>query len=292
MSPQFAVVTVTYSPGDHLHRFIDTLAVASSEKPQVILADNGSTDGVPEAVAEANANVRLVRTGGNIGYGGAVNRAVAEIDADIEFVVVVNPDIEWCTDAIDKLLEAAQRWPRAGSLGPLIHETDGTVYPSAREVPGLLDGVGHALLGTVWPANPWTRKYRQENQQPSERAVGWLSGSCLLMRRAAFDSVHGFDSRYFMYMEDVDLGDRLGKAGWLNVYVPDAEVTHDKGHAAGKRPELMLPAHHESAYRFQADRHPKWWQAPVRLVLRAGLAARSRMAVRSALRQRNGATEK
>lgn len=289
MSPQFAVVTVTYSPGDHLHRFIDTLAVATSEKPQVILADNGSTDGVPEAVAETNSHVRLLRTGGNIGYGGAVNRAVAEIDPDVEFIVVVNPDIEWGTDSIDRLLEAAMRWPRAGSLGPLIREPDGTVYPSARHVPGLLNGIGHALLGTVWPANPWTQRYRQEDEEISERPVGWLSGSCLLMRRAAFDSVHGFDSRYFMYMEDVDLGDRLGRAGWLNVYVPDAEVTHDKGHAAGKRPELMLPAHHESAYRFQADRHPKWWQAPVRLGLRAGLAARSRIAVRSALRQRNGA---
>ncbi len=91
-----------------------------------------------------------------------------------------------------------------------------------------------------------------------------MSGSCLLMRRSAFDSVNGFDSRYFMYMEDVDLGDRLGRAGWLNVFVPSAEVTHAKGHAAGKHPELMLPAHHESAYRFQADRHPLWWQAPLR----------------------------
>ncbi|MCX5044527.1 glycosyltransferase family 2 protein [Aldersonia sp. NBC_00410] len=287
MSPQFAVVTVTYSPGDHLHRFIDTLAHASSEKPQVILADNGSTDGVPEAVAEANAHVRLLRTGANIGYGGAVNRAVAEIDGDVEFVVVANPDIEWGSEAIDRLLDAAQRWPRAGSLGPLIHEPDGSIYPSAREVPGLLGGAGHAVLGTVWAGNPWTRRYRQENEAVSERPVGWLSGSCLLLRRVAFDSVYGFDSRYFMYMEDVDLGDRLGRAGWRNVYVPAAEVTHDKGHAAGRRPELMLPAHHESAYRFQADRHPLWWQAPMRLGLRVGLAVRSRIAVRSALKQRD-----
>jgi N-acetylglucosaminyl-diphospho-decaprenol L-rhamnosyltransferase len=281
-----AVVTVTYSPGEHLHRFIDSLAQATQEKPQVILADNGSTDGVPEAVAEANAHVRLLHTGANIGYGGAVNRAVAELDPDIEFVVVSNPDVEWAPDAIDHLLDAAARWPRAGSLGPLIREPEGTVYPSAREVPGLLSGAGHAILGTVWPANPWTRRYRQENQQVGERQVGWLSGSCLLLRRVAFDSVGGFDSRYFMYMEDVDLGDRLGKAGWRNVYVPSAEVTHDKGHAAGRRPELMLPAHHESAYRFQADRHPLWWQAPLRFGLRTGLAVRSRIAVRSALARR------
>ncbi|MFD3746145.1 glycosyltransferase family 2 protein [Nocardia sp. NPDC058633] len=280
-----AVVTVTYSPGEHLEHFITTLADATSEKPQVILADNGSTDGVPELVAEANSHVTLLRTGGNIGYGGAINRAVAEIDPSIEFVILANPDIRWGVDSIDKMLEAAARWPRAGAIGPMVREPDGSIYPSARRVPGLADGAGHAVLGSVWPKNPWSVRYRQENEQISERVVGWLSGSCLLVRRAAFDTIDGFDSRYFMYMEDVDFGDRMGKAGWHNVFVPDAEVTHAKGHAAGKHPELMLPAHHASAYRFQADRHPHWWQAPLRGALRAGLAVRSKIAVRSALRE-------
>ncbi|NEW40380.1 glycosyltransferase family 2 protein [Nocardia cyriacigeorgica] len=282
--PSLAVVTVTYSPGEHLEHFISTLATATAEKPQVILADNGSVDGVPELVAEANSHVRLLRTGGNIGYGGAINRAVAELDPSIEFVVISNPDIRWSSDAIDELLAAAERWPRAGALGPMVREPDGSVYPSARSVPGLLDGAGHAILGSIWKSNPWTVRYRQENEQVSERTVGWLSGSCLLVRRAAFDAIDGFDSRYFMYMEDVDFGDRMGRAGWHNVFVPTAEVTHAKGHAAGRHPELMLPAHHASAYRFQADRHPHWWQAPLRLALRVGLAVRSRIAVRSALR--------
>ncbi|MGW5922882.1 glycosyltransferase family 2 protein [Nocardia fluminea] len=280
-----AVVTVTYSPGEHLEHFITTLADATTEKPQVILADNGSTDGVPELVAEANSHVTLLHTGGNIGYGGAINRAVAEIDPSIAFVILANPDIRWGVDSIDKMLEAAARWPRAGAIGPMVREPDGSIYPSARRVPGLADGAGHAILGSVWPKNPWSVRYRQENEEISERVVGWLSGSCLLVRRAAFDTIDGFDSRYFMYMEDVDFGDRMGKAGWHNVFVPDAEVTHAKGHAAGKHPELMLPAHHASAYRFQADRHPHWWQAPLRGALRAGLAVRSKIAVRSALRE-------
>ncbi|MBB3035621.1 glycosyltransferase family 2 protein [Hoyosella altamirensis] len=285
MTSRLAVVTVTYSPGPHLDAFLSTLAVATRERPEVILADNGSTDGAPEAAAEKYpTTVRLLRTGANIGYGAAVNRAVAEVDPAVEFIVVANPDIRWSMGAIDVLLAAAGRWPRAGSLGPLIRNTDGSVYPSARQVPTLFAGGAHAVLGSVWPGNPWTRKYRQENERITERAVGWLSGSCLLLRRAAFDSVGGFDSRYFMYMEDVDLGDRLGKEGWLNVYVPGAEITHAKGHAAGRHPEIMLPAHHESAYRFQADRHPHWWQAPLRAALRGGLRARSKVVVAAALR--------
>ncbi len=286
VSSKLAVVTVTYSPGEHLEQFLATLAEATKEDPQVVMADNGSTDGAPEAADEANEHVRLLRTGGNIGYGGAINRAVAEIDEKIEFVVIANPDVRWVPGSIDVLLAAAERWPRAGALGPLVLEPDGSIYPSARQVPDLVSGAGHAVLGTVWPSNPWTAGYRQENETVSERSVGWLSGSCLLMRRSAFDSINGFDSRYFMYMEDVDLGDRLGRAGWLNVYVPSAEVTHAKGHAAGKHPELMLPAHHQSAYRFQADRHPHRWQAPLRWALRGGLAVRSKIAVAAAVRER------
>lgn len=286
VSSQLAVVTVTFSPGDHLRGFLDTLADATALSTQVVLADNGSTDGAPEEAERDRENVRLLRTGGNIGYGGAVNRAVAEVDPSAEFVVIANPDIRWSAGAIDELLDAAARWPRAGALGPLVLEPDGSVYPSARHVPGLASGAAHAVLGTVWPSNPWTQRYRQEDEQISERSVGWLSGSCLLVRRAAFDSIDGFDSRYFMYMEDVDLGDRLGRAGWHNVYVPSSEVTHAKGHAAGKHPELMLPAHHTSAYRFQADRHPHWWQAPLRWALKGGLAVRSKLAVAAAVRGR------
>jgi N-acetylglucosaminyl-diphospho-decaprenol L-rhamnosyltransferase len=286
VSSDLAVVTVTYSPGEYLEQFLTSLREATTRPVRVIMADNGSVDGTPEAAEAAFAEAELLRTGANIGYGAAVNRAIAAVDPEVEFVVVANPDVRWHPGSLDGLLDAAARWPRAGSLGPLIREPDGSRYPSARSVPDLTSGAGHAILGKLWPTNPWTRRYRQENETVSERPVGWLSGSCLLLRRAAFDSIDGFDSRYFMYMEDVDLGDRLGRAGWQNVYVPEVEVTHSKGHAAGRHPEVMLPAHHTSAYRFQADRHDRVWQAPLRWALRAGLGLRSKVVVTSALRAR------
>lgn len=285
-TPALAVVTVTYGSGDYLAAFLRSLEKATTLNPPVIIADNGSVDGAPEAAEKEFEQVTLVHTGGNIGYGGAMNRGVAQIDPDVEFIAIANPDVEWHAGALDELIEAARRWPRAGSLGPLIHEPDGSIYPSARRVPDLWTGIGHALFGTIWKSNPWTAAYREDDAEPSERPVGWLSGSCLLVRRAAYDSVGGFDSRYFMYMEDVDLGDRLGRSGWLNVYVPSAEITHTKGHAAVKDPEKMLPAHHRSAYRFQADRNPGLLRAPIRAVLRVGLAVRSRLSVWAARRSR------
>ncbi|MBO0841339.1 MAG: glycosyltransferase family 2 protein, partial [Sciscionella sp.] len=136
-----AVVTVTYSPGETLATFCDTLAKASAKPLPVVLADNGSTDGAPETAARRDG-VTLLRTGANLGYGGGANRGVASLGDDIGWVVVVNPDIEWTAGAIDELRAAADRWPHGGAFGPLIREPDGTVYPSARLLPSLGRGIG------------------------------------------------------------------------------------------------------------------------------------------------------
>ncbi|KJX75519.1 glycosyltransferase family 2 protein [Mycobacterium lepromatosis] len=294
MTEVLPVVSVTYSPGPHLERFLASLALATDRPVSVVLADNGSTDGAPQVAVERYVNVRLFETGANLGYGTAANLAIAQLVEEggvadqpgvNDWVIVANPDVQWGPGSIDALLDAAARWPRAGVLGPLIRDPDGSVYPSARHLPSLVRGGMHAVLGPVWPRNPWTAAYRQERLEPTERPVGWLSGSCLLVRWSAFREVGGFDERYFMYMEDVDLGDRLGKAGWLNVYVPSAEVLHHKGHSTGRDPASHLTAHHKSTYIFLADRHSGWWRAPLRWTLRGSLVVRSRLMVRSSHRK-------
>ena len=280
------VVTVTYSPGEHLRALVDSLPGATPDGTVLVMADNGSVDGSPEAeaeraTAEGRGDVIFLPTGGNIGYGAAANRGIAELarmrDAGRirgDYVLLVNPDVIFAPGSIAELLDCARRNPRAGAVGPLIREADGTAYPSARAVPDLVGGIGHALLADVWPGNPFSRRYRHDSDMSRERDAGWLSGSCLLLRWDAFDSVGGFDSRYFMYMEDVDLGDRLGRAGWRNIFTPAAEIRHAQGHSASSHPEITVRAHHDSAYRFMSDRLTGPWLAPVRLALKVGLALR------------------
>jgi N-acetylglucosaminyl-diphospho-decaprenol L-rhamnosyltransferase len=162
----------------------------------------------------------------------------------------------------------------------LINTPDGAIYPSARALPSLGRGIGHALFGWWWPSNPWTASYRRERGEPREGPAEWLSGSCMLVRREAFDAVGGFDPSYFMYFEDLDLGERLGKAGWLNVYVPSAVVVHTGGHATARDPGGMAAQHHRSAWLYLSRHYAGWKWAPLRLVLRAGLAVRSALARR------------
>ena len=266
------VVVVTYSPGETLEPFLTSLATATTRPCHVVLADNGSTDGVPERAAQEHPHVTLLRTGGNVGYGAAANAGLAGRDSG--HALVANPDLRFGPGSVDLLLEAAARWPRAATLGPAILTPEGTVYPSARDLPSLSTGIGHALVGWFWPANPWTARYRREGDQPRERPAGWLSGSCLLVDLAAYASVGGFDPGYFMYFEDVDLARRLSRRGWLHVYVPTAVVTHKGGHATQRQAHRMQRVHHTSALRYLSADHPRRRDAPLRALLRAGLGAR------------------
>lgn len=284
-----AVVTVTYSPGEYLDAFASSIPEATTRDVLLVMADNGSVDGSPEAAERRYQWAEFLPTGGNIGYGAAINCAVRSLkprvergEVDGEFFLISNPDVLFSPGSIDALIDAASRHPGAASFGPYIKEEDGSAYPSARAVPTLGNGIGHALLSGVWPSNPWTRAYKADQDMTVEHEAGWLSGSCLLVRWDAFEAIGGFDERYFMYMEDVDLGDRFGRAGWSNVFVPSSVIEHAKGHVAGEHPELMLPAHHESAYRFQADRYPAVWHFPLRAALWLGLKCRATLAVASA----------
>ncbi len=277
-------VVVAYSSGTYLHDLVASVPAASTEPVAVTVVDNGSTDGTQDWV-RAQAGLELVESGSNLGYGGAANLGAA--GAQEEWLLVVNPDITLHAHALDLLLEAARRWPSAAVLGPRII-TDGRVYPSARELPSLGRGIGHAVFGWFWPANPWTASYRRERGEPVEGVVGWLSGSCLLLRRDAFEAVGGFDEAYFMYFEDTDLCARLGRAGYDVVYAPEAVATHHGGHSTVNHASAMTKVHHASAYLYLSRQYPGWRWLPLRVVLRAGLAARYVLATR-VVRLRDGA---
>ncbi|GAB3444453.1 N-acetylglucosaminyl-diphospho-decaprenol L-rhamnosyltransferase [Phycicoccus ginsengisoli] len=265
------LLVVTYSPGEFLDELLTSVRHASHDAIPVTMVDNGSTDGAPER-ARDQGRAELVSSGSNLGYGRAVNLGASA--ATEEWLLVTNPDVRFEAGAVDKLLDAAHRWPRAAALGPGIVTDDGLLYPSARQIPRLRNGVGHALLGWAFPRNPWTVRYRRERHEPVEGRVGWLSGACLLLRREAFEEVGGFDPAYFMFFEDVDLCERLGLAGWDVVYVPESVVVHHGGHATSRNRDAMSWAHHQSAYRYLARRYCGPGLFPVRAVIWAGLRLR------------------
>ncbi len=267
------MVVVTWNSAEVLPGFVSSLRAASSAPYDVVVVDNASPQGPPPA-----GDVRLIEAGGNLGYGKAANLGVSGATGDV--VVVANPDVQWEPGALDELVAALDRWPRAGCVGPAIRTPEGQLYPSARAFPSLGRGVGHALLGPFWPGNPWTRSYRAEVGSPHEGTTGWLSGSLMVLRREAFEQVGGFDPKFFMYCEDMDLCRRLAEAGWQNVYVPSAVITHVGGHATQGRSRAMLREHHKALFTYLSEHYRGARWAPLRGLLAVGLAARYLVAVR------------
>jgi N-acetylglucosaminyl-diphospho-decaprenol L-rhamnosyltransferase len=95
------------------------------------------------------------------------------------------------------------------------------------------------------------------------------------VRREAFTGIAGFDHRFFMYFEDVDLGRRLSQAGWINYFVPASTVIHSGAASTSQNSKQMMRVHHESAYKYLSSKYDHWYLAPVRVGLHLALRLRA-----------------
>lgn len=250
LSPRVAAVVVNYNTRDHLVDCVRSLRKAGVD--EIVVADNGSGDGSAEALAAADSEAGFVPTGGNLGFGRAANRGARETDAP--YLLICNPDVTVDPDAVDILVDVLEADAGAAVVGPRILDPDGTTYPSPRTFPGLLDALGHAFLGLFTPRNRFTRRYRMLDLDRDRAAsdVDWVSGSCFLVRREAWDALGGFDEGYFMYAEDVDLCWRVHRAGRRVAFAPAARVSHVQGAATSQRPYRMIVEHHRALFRFSS----------------------------------------
>jgi N-acetylglucosaminyl-diphospho-decaprenol L-rhamnosyltransferase len=255
---------VNYEAGPHLVECVRSLLEDDSagDAPDVVVVDNGSTDGSVDRLAAALPDVPIARPGANLGYAAAANRGIASTTAPV--VAVCNPDVEVERGTAKVLLARFNAEPDLGALGPVVRNRDGSVYPSARSVPSVGDAVGHGVLGLVRPSNRFTRRYRELDADPDQpRDADFVSGAAVWLRRAALDAVGGWDERYFMYVEDVDLCWRLRRAGWRVGYEPQGSVVHVQGASTARHPYRMIREHHRSLLRFAATR----WRGAQRLLL-------------------------
>jgi N-acetylglucosaminyl-diphospho-decaprenol L-rhamnosyltransferase len=288
-SARVAAITVSYGSLEVLPALLKSIPAATAHPILVLVADNKAQDVSANASAVSKQfGARYVPLSDNVGYGGAVNEAARDLPATVEWILVVNPDVILGQGSIDVLVQTGNESPDIASVGPRTLTTTGDVYPSARSVPSLRTGVGHALFVNLWVGNPWTRAYRNDTgSEPVRRDAGWLSGACVLIRRQVFDEIGGFDPGYFMYFEDVDLGYRLGKAGYRNVYEPDATAVHTGAHSTTSELESdrMISTHHDSARRFLNRKYRGWWLSPIRASLTIGLQLRSTLVRRRVSRE-------
>jgi N-acetylglucosaminyl-diphospho-decaprenol L-rhamnosyltransferase len=240
-------VIVNYNASGHLVECVRSLH--ADGVTDIVVADNASSDDVEVALASVHPRPVVVHTGANLGFGAGANRGVLATSTPL--VAIMNPDVLVESGAIKALIEEFERDPSLAVLGPRVENRDGTLYPSVRTFPGLLDAAGHAVFSLVAPQNRFTRRYRMLDwDHAAARDVDWVSGTFLVMRRSVFDELGGFDEAYFMYVEDVDLCRRASQRGGRVAYEPRARIVHAIGASSEQAPYRMILAHHRSLWRF------------------------------------------
>lgn len=194
-----------------------------------MVADNASTDGTVSLLRDAagsHPGLIVHEMGRNAGYAAAVNAAFARVPG--RDVLLVNPDVELAGgEPIQALADVLARDPAVGIAAPRLLGRDGEVQPNARRFPSLVAMLGSTGLGRLLPF--LGRRYeRFVAPSRSERAltVDWVIGAAMMIRRAAFDAVGGWDEGYFLYIEDTDFCRRCNRAGWDVAYVPGIRLRH------------------------------------------------------------------
>jgi N-acetylglucosaminyl-diphospho-decaprenol L-rhamnosyltransferase len=276
MGFDLAVVVVNWNSGESVSRCVRSVLESAGEVSlDIVIVDNGSGDGSARAVAESFPQVRLIENDDNRGFPRAANQGMRATDS--EFVLLINPDAEVVAGTLEGLLKVARDHPRAGAIGVLTTNTDGSVYPSARRVPSLGQGLAQTLVAPFWPQNRWSRAYRMADwDRRDERKVDWVSGSSMLLRRQALDRVGLFDEAYFMYVEDLDLCTRMRAAGWEVWFSPEVQIEHVGGTATAGRKRMTLE-HSKSMYLYFVKHRSNGWRAVLRPF--AWIALRSRAAI-------------
>lgn len=241
------VVVVNFNGDGVLERCVASLLMSPSVA-EVIVVDNASSDSSVENLTryvsslDVTARVEIVETNANLGYGRACNLGARRLQSS--YILISNPDIVYESGSIEKLLEMAIR-RNLGGVGPMILNPDHSRYPSVRPFPSLLNAAMHSVLGEIWPANPFSKRYKVDFAQTTFKDR-WISGASILMPIELYRSVGGFDHRYFMYMEDVDLCTRILDNGFELGYCDEALAIHYQGFSSKQRPYFSAYAHHRS----------------------------------------------
>lgn len=275
------VVTVSYGSGDALEPFLASLREHHDDSVSVVVVDNKpeGDDGVSRIAERHDALYVALPT--NPGYGAGMNAGVRALTASLspaeaafDAYFFCNPDVIFTAPSIAELAISLFEDARAGSIGPRTLNEDGSTYPSARNIPSVGTGVGHALFGRVWPSNPWSRAYKNASDYDERRVAGWLSGAAVMVKGSVNDEIGGWDEGYFLHFEDIDLGYRIGLAGYANVFEPAVKVVHSGGHSLKKHSAMAERAMTASAIRFMKKRYSGALRAPLRWAIVAGLRVR------------------
>lgn len=224
-----AVLVVTYNSTADIPGLLDTLLPETRDQSiKVVVADN-SPDPHTLTALRRHSGVAAFSTGGNLGYAGGINAAIAQAGAADAFLIL-NPDVRIQRGAVRALRSRMAR-SRAGVVVPVLKDPDGSPYPSLRREPSISRAVGDAVCGSRLQGRPgWLSEMDFDAESYLHaHTVDWATGAALLISSEVATAVGPWDERYFMYSEETDYLHRVRGAGESVWFEPRAVMMHSRG---------------------------------------------------------------
>lgn len=253
---RIAVVIVSYNVRERLLRSVAS-AVAAARRTRelwdgvdvdVWVIDNASSDGSVFAVRQTFPDVTVVSLPTNVGFGRAVNEGVRRSSGDL--VLLLNPDAELPEDAVFRMARRMDADADVGVLGVRQVDDQDRYQLSVGPRPSLLGEVARKAVQTLLDRDVgWARRIVDATLW-RRRDVAWVAASCMMVRRASFEAIGGFDPDFFLYFEDIDLCLRIRACGERVVYDPTVTIHHQRGVSAATDRRSAMRAYRQSQERF------------------------------------------
>ena len=264
--PRLSIVIVTYNSSACIHTCLASLLQhPASTDHEIVVVDNASPDRTAAAVRARWHGVRVIDAEANVGFARANNIGIRQTSGAL--VLLLNPDTSVPADALDTLVAALDARPDAAVVGPRLVDAEGRAELSFGRMMSPFAELRQKLLEKgsrrVAPLRGLV-----ESMTHTAREVDWVSGACLLARRADAEAVGLLDERFFMYAEDVDFCAAIRARGRRVLFCPAAQVTHLRGRSRATASAATEQAYRRSQLAFYAKHHPRWvpW---LRLYLKA-----------------------
>lgn len=268
---KLSVILVHYKNWQKLDVCVSALQKYSIPKSEIIIVDNNSENKNEEEkfLQKWEKSIAYIPSSVNLGFAKAVN--LASKNAKGEYLLILNPDVRIKENSLEEAMDYLDKNKTVGILGGKLIYPSGEIQDSYRCFPRLTDQIIKRVgfLRQMGILRKHVSKYLMWEKDPNKsEPVDWVVGAFMFIRRKAFDEINGFDERYFLFMEDVDICRKMWEKGYTIIYNPKAEAMHDEirlspGSILDIFKSRLLQIHFKSAlkyfwkYKFKKTPHVK-----------------------------------
>lgn len=261
--PRVSIIIVNWNTRALLQVCLASVRATMQSIPhEILVIDNASLDGSAAWLRATYPAIHLITNSENLGFAQATNQGLVECRG--EFALLLNSDAQLQVGTVAALVEIMERNPRAGGAAPMLLNADGSFQAGPNDDLTLWN---ESLLALGLARLARHGHYPGHDKGAPYGAYAWLGGTCLLLRRAAWEQIGMLDPDYFMYTEEADWCWRARQAGWLLLYEPAATVIHLGGGSSRQSAARMRAALYKSKLIFFQKHRPRWQASILRMVL-------------------------